>query len=300
MKLLVAAGGSPASSRRTAYIFQLPTFFSFHRLKGIVEESLSMKVKFLFAVLSGLLFLQAVSATEVQREFQVEPGKQLRLDLKTGADIRIEGWDKPVFRIDGSLTGDSDNFDVRIEQTTTGIEVRTRYIGNRRHYDSNGEFDIRVPSRFNVDIDSMGGSVIIRNVEGEFDGSTMGGSLDLSGLKGRISLSTMGGDVTLTKSHLDGQVSTMGGEVLLEEISGTVKGSSMGGKVVQKKSSGTDSKTGEVEISSMGGALNVQDAPEGAVLSTMGGDIHVVSAGDHVRAKTMGGDIRIDSIDGWV
>jgi DUF4097 and DUF4098 domain-containing protein YvlB len=90
----------------------------------------------------------------------------------------------------------------------------------------------------------------------------------------------------------------MGGEVLLEEVSGTVTGSSMGGKVIQKKGAGEG--TGEVKISTMGGELNIADAPAGAVLSTMGGDIHVASAKDHVKAKTMGGDIRIDAIDGWV
>jgi hypothetical protein len=248
-----------------------------------------------------LLFTAVAFSAEIHQEFQVEPGKKLNVDLKTGGKIRIEGWNKPVVSMEGYVRGsDGDDTEVQIEQTATGIDVRTRFRGRKDHYDVDAQFDIRVPSRFDIEIDSMGGSVTIHNVEGEFEGSTMGGGLNLSGLKGKISLSTMGGGINLTKSHLDGNVSTMGGQVVIEEVTGNVKGSSMGGKVIHKKT-GTDGKaSGEVNISSMGGALNVEDAPEGAELMTMGGNIHIVSAKDHVEAKTMGGDVRIDSVDGWV
>jgi len=249
-----------------------------------------------------LLFAGLALGSEIHQEFQVEPGKTLDINLRTGGDIRIEGWDKPVVAVNGSVKGrDRDDCEVRVEQTDSGVFVKSRYVGDRENYRSKGDFEIRVPSRFNVQIESMGGDVTIHNVEGEFDGRTMGGALDLMGLKGNISLSTMGGNINLTKSHLDGEVSTMGGEVLIEDVTGNVDGSTMGGKVIHKNAQGTGgNSTGEIEISSMGGALQVQDAPAGADLNTMGGNIFVGSAKDHVRAKTMGGDIRIDEIDGWV
>ena len=50
----------------------------------------------------------------------------------------------------------------------------------------------------------------------------------------------------------------------------------------------------------MGGAISVDDAPEGAVLSTMGGPIRVRSAARFVKAKTMGGEVRLDAVDGWI
>lgn len=248
-----------------------------------------------------VLFTTISFATEVHQEFQVQPGKKLNIDLKTGGSIRIEGWNKSAVSVDASIAGpDREKCDVQVKQTEQGVDIRSRYIGRENNYDTDGSFEIRVPSRFNIEIESMGGGVTIRNVEGEFEGSTMGGGLDLSGLKGRISLSTMGGRINLTKSHLDGEVSTMGGEVLIEEVTGNVQGSTMGGNVIHKKGASKGGDSGEIEMSSMGGALNIDEAPSGAQLSTMGGDIHVRSAKDHVQAKTMGGDIRIDSVDGWV
>jgi DUF4097 and DUF4098 domain-containing protein YvlB len=249
-----------------------------------------------------LLFATISFATEIHQEFQVQPGKRLTIDLKTGGKIRIIGWNKSTVKVDASITGpDGEKCDVQVKETEQGIDIRSRYIADDNDYHTDGRFEIRVPSRFDIEIESMGGGVTIQNVEGEFEGRTMGGGLDLSGLKGKISLSTMGGRINLTRSHLDGEVSTMGGEVLIEEVTGNVQGSTMGGKVIHKKgASAGGTGSGEIEMSSMGGELNVDDAPAGAQLNTMGGDIHVRSAKDHVKAKTMGGNIRIDAIDGWV
>jgi DUF4097 and DUF4098 domain-containing protein YvlB len=55
-----------------------------------------------------------------------------------------------------------------------------------------------------------------------------------------------------------------------------------------------------VQISTMGGDIDIQDAPAGADLHTMGGNISVKDARQFVRAKTMGGDIALGSVDGWV
>ena len=60
---------------------------------------------------------------------------------------------------------------------------------------------------------------------------------------------------------------------------------------------GADSK---IVRHSMGGDIEVDHAPHGAVLRTMGGDIEVRSANGVVVAKTMGGDIRIDRLSGSI
>jgi DUF4097 and DUF4098 domain-containing protein YvlB len=253
-------------------------------------------------VLILLLITVPLFATEIRKEFQVQPGKTVDINLKTGGDIEIEGWNKDIVSIQGYLTANhNEDCEIVAEQNAAGVSIRSHYSGDRDDYNVKGEIKLQVPDRFNVQVESMGGDIRIHGVEGDFDGQTMGGALILSELKGKISLDTMGGKIELTNSDLDGNVSTMGGNVLLENVSGNVKGSSMGGKVIKRgKEISSGQNTSEVDISSMGGALNVDSAPHGANLDTMGGNISVRSASDHVRAKTMGGDIQIDSIDGWV
>ncbi len=62
--------------------------------------------------------------------------------------------------------------------------------------------------------------------------------------------------------------------------------------------SGLTAKT--IVLSTMGGKIEVEEAPEGAKVHTMGGPVRVVNARKFVQAKTMGGDIRIKVKDGWV
>jgi DUF4097 and DUF4098 domain-containing protein YvlB len=264
-------------------------------------------------MLLGLMALSwslAFSQETIRRSFNVSPGQMLTLTLKTGGEIRITGWDRPVVSVDGLSKGrDGKNATVEFEQTNAGVQVTSRYIHQQDNKNASLEFDVSVPKRFDVAIDSMGGAIRISEIEGRLNGKTMGGELRLSNIKGNVDLSTMGGEINLTNSEVDGTLSTMGGNVVFEDVIGNVKGSSMGGNVVYRnvrrlvssRSPGPPDSVGEeVNISTMGGEIRVDDAPLGANVSTMGGDVNVGRAARFVKVKTMGGDIRIQAIDGWV
>jgi DUF4097 and DUF4098 domain-containing protein YvlB len=251
-----------------------------------------------------------VWAETIQRTFNVSPGQKLVIDLKTGGSIQITGWDKPVVTVDAKIEGrGAADIRVDIQQTSQGVEITSDTVRRGNSHSSDTEFQIRVPSRFDVKIDTMGGGIGIRALEGRIAGKTMGGGLKLQELRGYVDLTTMGGEITLLDSEVDGKLHTMGGEVLFQNVVGSVKGSSMGGNVVYRnvqvldrsgKASKAESVGEEVNISTMGGEIRVDDAPLGANVSTMGGDIEIRSAGKYVKAKTMGGDIRIHEVDGSV
>ncbi len=243
------------------------------------------------------------SSNSIQKEFQVPMGKQLMIDLETGGSLQITGWEKEIVSVNGEVGGcypEDCTFDVT--ESDSGVEITSEFLSRRDSQRARIDLDIRVPARFNLDIQTSGGSINIDNVEGKIEGTTMGGKLELSGLKGNLSISTMGGNITLTDSVVDGKVHTMGGRVLIQDVTGELKGSSMGGTVeyknVKKKPDAAEMK--ETKMTTMGGDLEISDAPSGADLETMGGDIHVSSAADHIKASTMGGDIHIDKINGWI
>jgi len=239
-------------------------------------------------------------AQRTERTFKVTPGKQLSIDLRTGGEITIIGWDKNEVSATVDRDGwGADGVDIDIDERKSGIYIHADYTGGYRHRGGDLTLEVHVPHRFDVDVETMGGDLTIRGVEGELDGRTMGGDLSLSGLKGTIDLTTMGGEIELTDSEVDGTVHTMGGEVLIEDVTGNVKGTTMGGEVTYRNVH-TGADGGEVRVKTMGGDINVDDAGAGANVHTMGGDIHVHSAADHVKAKTMGGDIDVDRIDGWI
>lgn len=258
-------------------------------------------------VAATLIVVSLVNAAETskrydfEKTFQTTAGKKIDINLKSGGAINIIGGQKNEVVVRARLRGeDRDELDFNVEESNGTIRVTSQYTGGRHSHNASSDLDIEVPSRFNVSLQTMGGDVSINNIEGEISGETMGGELNLQALKGNIQLTTMGGEVTLEDSALDGAVKTMGGDVVIRNVSGSVKGSTMGGDVRYENANSAGMTKGEVKIDSMGGDLNVKDAPEGASLQTMGGDIHVRSASNFVEATTMGGEINLDSVDGWV
>ena len=297
-------------------------------------------------VMSAILFLTmgyqpqplcAPADRTIDRSFPMTMGGKLELDLETGGDVEITGWDKPEIAVTIDIGGDdADDFDVKFDQSPSFLGIHSD-CAERRHVDVDVRFRIKVPEKCDVRIDSNGGEVTIEGVEGDLSGKTMGGALELTLVKGRVRLETMGGSVTVEDSEADGTVSTMGGEVVIRNVKGDLKGSTMGGSVTYDNVTGRsaasrdeethistlggDIKIGstdkrvraetmggdievaraeEVHVTTMGGDIDVEEAPAGAKVTTMGGDITIRSAGKYVSAKTMGGDIEVGAIDGEI
>jgi len=238
---------------------------------------------------------------EVKKEFEVKPGGKVTIDLKTGADIEIKGWDKNLLTANATIDDDNDNpVELEFNQSGNNVEITSDYMSRHRHNSSSAKLIVQVPKKFNVEFNTMGGDVSITFVEGDIEGKTMGGELELLNLKGVLDVVTMGGEITLKDSEVDGKVKTMGGEVLVENVKGDVNASSMGGKVRQVNVEGKGKSIGnEVNISTMGGEIELDKAPNGAKLKTMGGDIKVNKAGKFLDAETMGGEIEAE-VDGWI
>ena len=257
-------------------------------------------------VLLILLVTFGVAGDKVllDKTLKVKSGGKLSVDLNTGGDLSISTWDKKkIYVVAKTGSGDKDSYpEINFKKDGGGASLSTSNRNNHNNHSSQITFTVIIPKEFDLDLQSMGGDFEIFNLKGSIEGRTMGGSLDLENLKGNVNLTTMGGRISLKNSTLEGSVSTMGGRVLMENVSGSVKGSSMGGEVIRRNVEGPDGKMtgGLVEISSMGGSISVDDAPEGADVHTMGGAIRIKRAKQFVKAKTMGGKITIDEIEGWV
>lgn len=242
-------------------------------------------------------------APKVQQQFEVNPGEKLVVHIETGADIIVEGWNKNFVDIDINFTGrDADEVDLQVERTSYGVLVKAEYEGKRKNRNTSGMVNVKVPNRFDIDLETMGGELKVSSIEGNLKGTTMGGELSLTKLKGEVDFSTMGGAVSLTDSDVDGKVSTMGGEVIVENVVGDVDASSMGGKVIQRnvKSKSGDPDSNEMKVKTTGGDIDLDEAMNGANVKTMGGDITVNNAAKFIVAETMGGNIKVKKLDGWI
>ncbi len=254
-----------------------------------------MQVSFLLLIITGLLMAQ----NSMERKFDIKPGSDVEIDLHTGGSIHVIGWDKNQVSLVAEADDDLDDYRIDIKERSSGLSIDVGHSGRGRH---SGDFEItvRVPGKTNLNLETVGGDIIIENVEGDIEGETMGGEIELAKLNGKIEMTTMGGDIDVRDSNLDGELKTMGGDIIFNNVAGNVRGSSMGGdvKYVGEGKGKSRNRTKEVRISTMGGEIKVDDASAGANVSTMGGDIEIGYAGVFVKAKTMGGDITLKEVDG--
>lgn len=241
------------------------------------------------------------SGDNVEKEYDLSMGKNLEVDLEYGGSISITGWDKEKLNVKLLSKGSYKNYELNVENNSDGIKVTTEAL-KLKHNHGNIELEIKAPRKCNLNLNTNGGEVSIESIEGEIKGETKGGGLSLNNLKGKLNFTTMGGSIDLTNSSVDGEVTTMGGKINIEEVDGNIKGKSMGGAVTYKnvKNKKGESTGKTIVLSTMGGELEVDNAPGGADLNTMGGKIYVDKAQKFVKAKTMGGNIKIKEIDGWV
>jgi beta-lactamase regulating signal transducer with metallopeptidase domain/DUF4097 and DUF4098 domain-containing protein YvlB len=265
----------------------------------------------------------AAAGSVVERSVDAAPGEQLDLDLESGASVQIQGWDEPRVQVRARLGGrDAADTRATVERQAGGVKVRLYFAGRGSHSTSH-KLEIRVPRRFDVQLSSSGGDLTMTDVEGTFRGSTGGGELVLARLSGEAHLSTGGGDIRVTDCDLEGAVSTGGGAVLLSRVRGGLRGSSGSGPVVYGETAGggdleetadlsaleidrsktrvrSNEPTGVLHIQKAGGDVDLEEAPEGAVIHTGGGDVSVGRSAGLVDASTGGGKIEIGPVAGSV
>ena len=265
----------------------------------------------------------AAAGPVVERSVDAAPGEQLDLDLETGAAVQIQGWDEPRVQVRARFGGLS-AADTRatVERQAGGVKVRLYFAEDGSHSTSH-ELEIRVPRRFDVQLSSAGGDLTVTDVEGTFRGSTGGGELVLARLSGEAHLSTGGGDIRVTDCDLEGSVRTGGGAVLLSRVRGGLRGSSGSGPVLYGETAGggdldetadlsaleidrskirvrSNEPTGVLHIEKAGGDVDLEEAPEGAVIHTGGGDVSVGRSAGLVDASTGGGAVEIGPVAGSV
>ena len=252
----------------------------------------------------------------IDRVIPTRPGQSIFMDIDAGGAVSVVGTDanEVRVRVDEGRQECEPRCRVDIDQDGDGVRVRAYHVNRSSRTRGGLRFTVQVPKRYDVKIETTGGTVEVDGVTGRISGRTMGGALRFSNLSGSLNFSTMGGGITVRDSDLDGRVHTMGGSVTLDGVRGNLSGTTMGGRVTRNGStngvtlSSTSGRRGDAEVRSggelkmhsMGGDIELDEAPNGADLQTMGGFIKLNRAGGDVRAHTMGGRITLGEVDGSI
>lgn len=251
----------------------------------------------LFLALALSALVAAPSLADISRSFDVGAGGSLWVEVE-GASVQIDtGGDAVEVLVERRRGSDpiEKDFDVRLEQNGDRVEVEIEKR-TRQWLGSDGlRLEIRVPQRFDLDVSTSGGSVSVRDLDGEVDISTSGGSVDLGHIDGPVDVSTSGGSITLKSSTVTADLSTSGGSITIGDVDGDITAKTSGGSVQVERAAG------DVDISTSGGSIDLADIGGSVHASTSGGGVRVAFSRQPTadsEISTSGGSVVVSLADG--
>ena len=272
------------------------------------------------ALVAGAVSLLAATPAaadfRLSRQLALAPGGEIVLDVH-GA-VTITGGDASGASV--LVTADSDDveerYDFELTSASGRVEVTSRRRGsfaNRvRFRGDNLRFEVQVPRRTRVQVDTSGGAIRISRLDGAarlrssggglhatdvvgpLDAQTSGGGIDVRQVRGNVLLDTSGGGIRVAAVTGDVAAETSGGGIDVADVDGDVTASTSGGGV---EISGV---TGRVVAHSSGGPVSAAFAAgsgAGGSLSSSGGGVRVEVDPDarlSVDASSSGGSVTCD------
>jgi hypothetical protein len=235
---------------------------------------------------------------KIEKKFTVQSGDRLIVNTDVG-NVSVTGTNSNEINIIVKAHGSEeylDAYDLTFDQRGNTVSVEGRLEKKYRHiFDSwsmDVEFEITVPTNFNIEIETAGGNLSVDNVKGMINGSTSGGNIDIDSIDGTVKLSTSGGNLGIYNSKGELELETSGGNIKGESITGTLNVETSGGNIILRET------LGKIYATTSGGDIRV-DVKEnkGVSLRTSGGNIVLrvpKSLAATIEAETSAGDVNCE------
>ncbi len=251
--------------------------------------------------LGFVLLGSALSADTIHRSFDVAPGGTLEIDTDRGAiEVRTSRSDRVEIEVvrEGN---DAQKLELDFSQRGQTIVVEGDYPETKNwsffNWFSSQKilFRVTVPERFDVDLQTSGGSIEVDDLEGSVRAATSGGSLSFGNIDGPVWGRTSGGSISLRGGGGDADIRTSGGSITVGDVDGTVHAETSGGSIH------IDRARGSVHAETSGGGIEVNEVMGQITASTSGGSVHAAittqPTGD-CRLTTSGGGVYVDIAPG--
>lgn len=282
------------------------------RLEGSSRPTPPWLLPMTMLIVVVLLALPAAGVEkEIRKSFDVQAGGRLALDTDRGS-IEVLTHDAPRVDVHVTLearTGDRsdakemfEQFDISFHPAGADlrIEADDRNRGGRGWFGIFNSNDLRVrwtitvPSHYSLDLRTAGGSISVRDLDGNVEARTSGGSLKFGRVEGRVEARTSGGSITITETGADVDVSTSGGGITIDRARGNVRAHTSGGSIR------VEEVYGAIDAVTSGGSItaSLSSQPrEDCRLSTSGGSVSVrldPSIAVDLDARSSGGRVSAD------
>ncbi len=250
----------------------------------------------------GLLAAESQIKEEFKKEVPLEPGGSVSLENVLG-DVELSGGDgnlveiQAVKQIRGRLSSGSDwgvdrkwlkEIEIKIEQSGNQVEIKTEIHRNKTFWDYFDDifcrrpamvvdYRINLPRRTNVNVKTVSGKLVIKDLEGEVEAYTVNGGIEMKEVSGALKAGTVNGPIDIGLRE-DAGIKDMD----LTAVNGSI---SIGLPA---------SAAAEVDLSTVSGSINLE-FPVTAQGDVSGKNIRgkIGSGGPLIRLNTINGDINV-------
>lgn len=239
---------------------------------------------------------------QVEKHFKAAEGGTLYLNSDRGS-VKIRGQAFDEVDVVVTLKADTrnkeeardwfDRFELTFDHRGKDVEIRGEWddswFGRRNKLKVH--FDIQVPKRYNLDVDTAGGSIWLDDLSGEVRLETSGGSIAMGEIEGPVWAETSGGSISLERAKGDASVHTSGGSITLSKIEGSVDAKTSGGTI------SVDGVDGNLQARTSGGSLRLTNINGNLKARTSGGSIHaelLKQIDEPAELRTSGGSITLE------
>ena len=265
------------------------------------------------AILSALLAIPAYAdiTRSIAKSFAAQPTGHLQV-ATFGGNIEVQAsrdGTASVRAIERIHAGSDAEAEKIVQKLALSIEQHGADIVCSAEYPEQGlgfhfgswppigvDFVVTVPARFETNLRTSGGNVVVGDLAGRVHARTSGGNIELGSLGGEVDASTSGGNVTLRDGGGRAELRTSGGEIKVGRVAGPAVLSTSGGDIK------VESVENELDASTSGGDIRAWIAGPlkgDSALETSGGSVEVTvagTAGFTLDAATSGGDVTVDNL----
>ena len=269
----------------------------------------------LFTLVAG----PASAQSRIERRLALADGGRFVLDTESGSVIVTGDSSSGVSIVLTSERDIEDRYDLDFDERSgeARVTMKRRGLGLlRTSWRDRVRFEVHVPRRALIDIQTAGGSIEARGLAAPVKLDTSGGSITIENVEATVDAHTSGGSITVRRVTGDLDVNTSGGGIDIRDAGGRVDAHTSGGSVSVAFAAGNN-RGGDV--SSSGGSVQAEVDPAVALsldASTSGGRVSsdlpvtvrgslssrslrgdVNAGGALLRLHTSGGSVRISRLN---
>ena len=229
------------------------------------------------------------------KSLSVEPGGNLTMNVDRG-DIHVTGSDQNTVevQVDRKVTRAGDSEAARIlkeerlvlKQSGNEISIAAHEPPSFHNHsfwgwlsgpNLNVRYEITVPRKFDVRLETSGGNIKVASLQGNADVKTEGGGLDFNDIGGSVNGQTEGGGIRAVSCKNELLIQTQGGGITIERFTGSrVRATTEGGSISAEFAAAPKA---DCELRTEGGSVTAR-LPHGAAVT--------------LDAHTEGGSVRTD------